>query len=144
MDYKQILMDVAIVLGTPILILLGNYFFFSGDSVDLFTDSGGLLVAEGDAGINTELGGKARTALSELRSIKIEEDFFSDPLFLSLRDFPSTIPSSPLGRPNPFVPTVEILRSVLLSEVIAGGAGTAPAPKVKQDEKPTSGKIKSP
>ncbi len=44
------------------------------------------------------------TTLSQLNSIKLDPTFFSDPAFLSLNDFSTTIPAQNTGRRNPFEP----------------------------------------
>lgn len=42
--------------------------------------------------------------LSSIRSISIDESFFSDPVFQSLQDFTTPIAPEPQGRQNPFAP----------------------------------------
>ncbi len=42
--------------------------------------------------------------LVDLKAIKIQKDFFSDPVFRSLQDFSTPVPDEPRGRANPFAP----------------------------------------
>lgn len=59
--------------------------------------------------------------LLELRAVSLNGTIFSDPIFLSLKDFGKEIVPEPVGRPNPFAPlpgavqpTVETTRSAQL------------------------------
>ncbi len=42
--------------------------------------------------------------LAELQRVEIDQTFFSDPRFLSLRDFSRPAAPEPVGRSNPFAP----------------------------------------
>lgn len=42
--------------------------------------------------------------LVDLKAIKIQKDFFGDPIFRSLQDFSTPVPDEPRGRVNPFAP----------------------------------------
>ncbi|MDP6387839.1 MAG: hypothetical protein QGG63_00980 [Candidatus Pacebacteria bacterium] len=44
------------------------------------------------------------TLLLDLRSVKLDESVFSDPVFKSLVDFGQELVSEPVGRENPFAP----------------------------------------
>lgn len=98
---KQIVIDIAVVVITPI-VLLGAYFVFhTEDPNDLLSDApGGAVIKPGEeAGAP---GGKARQALAVLRTLSIDVKFFDDPIFVSLQDFPVDVPTVPIGREYPF------------------------------------------
>lgn len=61
-----------------------------------------LLTTSGDD--TSPLSQELLTTLSQLNSIKLDPTFFTDPAFLSLNDFSTTIPSQNTGRRNPFAP----------------------------------------
>lgn len=71
------------------------YFYSSGDSGALLTNS-----AEQESPVSQEI----LAALGNLRTIKLDNSIFADPLFLSLSDFGVTIPPVAAGRRNPFAP----------------------------------------
>lgn len=47
--------------------------------------------------------------LLTLRAVTLSGTIFSDPVFMSLKDFSTTIQSEPAGRPNPFAPLSPVL-----------------------------------
>lgn len=66
------------------------------------TPSGELLSTENviDNGPEQEL----VSTLLALRAVKLDAAIFSDPAFMSLKDFSTQIVPEPVGRPNPFAP----------------------------------------
>lgn len=44
------------------------------------------------------------STLLTLRAVKLDGTIFTDPAFLSLKDFSTEIVPEPVGRPNPFAP----------------------------------------
>ncbi len=97
---KQFLIDVLVVLITPILFIGGYYF--------LKTDSSALLSATPFIGtqneVDPELGKKTEVALALLSSIQFDDSLFSDPAYLLLKKYTVEIPSADLGRSFPFTP----------------------------------------
>lgn len=58
--------------------------------------------------------------LLALRAVKLDGAVFSDPAFMSLKDFSTQIVPEPVGRPNPFAP------------LTVSGAGSASSTKAAQ------------
>jgi hypothetical protein len=54
--------------------------------------------------VNTQVGGELLSTLLNLKTIKLNDQIFSSPLFSSLTDFTITLGSGVEGRPNPFAP----------------------------------------
>lgn len=71
------------------------YFYSSGGSSALLTSS-----AEQESPVSQEV----LETLGNLRTIKLDNSIFSDPLFISLSDFGVNIPPAAAGRRNPFAP----------------------------------------
>lgn len=95
---------MVLVGGGAIVLALLYYFFTSSSSTATVTaDSGPSPVSQ-----------EILATLGNLRTIKLDNSVFSDPLFLSLSDFGVTIPPAAAGRRNPFAPV---------------GANNAPAQK---------------
>lgn len=69
------------------------YFFVGGGETPL-------LSTDEEAPVSQEL----VVTLGSLRTIKLDDTVFRDPLFLSLSDFGVTIPPAAAGRRNPFAP----------------------------------------
>jgi hypothetical protein len=90
---------LLILLG---LVILGvAWYFFSGSS-----DTPDLLeTTAGPAGLsaNPQEADLVQTLLA-LRAVSLSGTIFSDPAFMSLRDFGTQIIPEPIGRPNPFAP----------------------------------------
>lgn len=88
---------------TPILIagaiVLGLYayfaFFRSAPSEDL-------LVSDSDQ--VSETSKELLATLANLKTIKLDDSIFSDPVFLSLTNFGVQLPPENVGRRNPFAP----------------------------------------
>ena len=62
------------------------------------------LVAETGQVKQSTIGQELVTALSKLKSLPLDENFFQDPVFQSLNDFSVPIASQEVGRANPFSP----------------------------------------
>jgi len=70
---------------------------FSGEEGNVLT----VLEPEGPgAAVEREL----LSTLLELRSLRLNEGIFNDPVFHSLRDFGQPLTPQPIGRNNPFAP----------------------------------------
>jgi hypothetical protein len=80
-----------------IVLLVAGVFWFSLSGGD---ESSSLLVTDvvSDGGPDAEL----VATLLTLRAVKLDGTIFSDPAFLSLKDFSTSIKAEPVGRPNPF------------------------------------------
>lgn len=62
------------------------------------------LVAETGQATQSVIGQELLSALSKLRALTLDENFFKDPVFQSLKDFSVPIASQAVGRSNPFLP----------------------------------------
>lgn len=98
------------VLGLVVLVVLawGYFTYFGGSS------SAPLTAVPSDAAISGDL----LTVLGSLHTIKLDNSIFTDPVFLSLSDFGTTIPPQTPGRSDPFAP---------IGAVSLSGAGTTTA-----------------
>ena len=82
---------IAVIVG------VGAYFAYSAGKTDeLLTATSSTPTSQ----VSQEL----LITLGDLRSIKLDDSIFSDPVFLSLVDFGIDIPLQPVGRDNPFSP----------------------------------------
>lgn len=85
-----------IVIGVIIVVLVAAaYFYFHRDN-----SSDALLTTGNTTTVDNDL----LNALHQLRSLKLDNSIFSNPVWLSLGDFGKVISPQPLGRPNPFSP----------------------------------------
>lgn len=73
--------------------LVWGYFAFFGGS-----SSAPLTAVSSDSALS----GNLLTTLNSLHTIKLDNSIFTDPVFLSLSDFGTTLPDQPSGRANPF------------------------------------------
>lgn len=87
---NMVLIGVVVVAGG-----LLYYFFMSSGSGELLTSS-----EDSELPVSQEL----LSTLGNLRTIKLDNSIFSDPLFISLSDFGVSIPPAAAGRRNPFAP----------------------------------------
>jgi hypothetical protein len=96
---KQTLLDVIVVLIIPALLIVGYVNIGAEQLTSLVTFNmiGTIMPANTD---NT--GMTTKTAISELRSIKLDDSIFSDPRYQSLVDFSGKIGTSTAGRDYPF------------------------------------------
>ncbi len=77
-------------------VVVWGYFTFFGSS------GGAPLTAVSP---DSALSGNLLTTLNSLHTIKLDDSIFTDPVFLSLSDFGTTLAPEPAGRGNPFAPT---------------------------------------
>ncbi len=81
-----------------IVLLGGGWYALSGNSAPAPTLT--TTQAAGSSPANSNL----VSTLLALRSVKLDASIFSDPAFMSLKDFSTQIVPEPVGRPNPFAP----------------------------------------
>lgn len=93
---KTNLKNILIFGGLLVAIVVGYSYFFSGDGSDA------PLVATTPA--QTTAGGDLLGLLLNLRSLRLDDSVFSNPVFRRLTNFGVEIPEEPLGRSNPFAP----------------------------------------
>lgn len=117
---KQILTDIAVVLIFPLLLIWGFYSLNKEDGALLSLAAPAIATHEGVEA--EQLGSKTKEALERLRSIPTElnQSLFSDPAYLMLRDYQVTIPTVPLGRPNPFTPP-QVIENLSRASRASGG-----------------------
>ena len=85
-----------VIIGIVIAAMAALYYFYSsGSNAPLLTSSEGT-----DSPVSQEI----LATLGNLRTIRLDNSIFSDPLFVSLSDFGVTIPPAAAGRRNPFAP----------------------------------------
>lgn len=77
------------------VLYLGYQFFFAAPTEDAL-----IVTTEQGAGPDQDL----IALLFELKSIRLDNAIFGDPLFQSLNDFGQTLVQEPVGRQNPFAP----------------------------------------
>lgn len=71
------------------------------DGTPVATDSTGALTAAAPTDPDTQ---NILSILLALRSVKLDDTIFSNPAFMSLKDFSTQILAEPAGRPDPFAP----------------------------------------
>lgn len=103
MNVKQILIDIAVVLGIPILVV-GGYFIY------LSSTGGQFFVAEESPEDSKLLqtGASVKAQLEALKAIRLDGSLFTDPAYLSLEHYPVDIGETTFGREYPFSPTPEV------------------------------------
>ena len=91
--YKNIIIIVIIIIiaGAAYTLLTGN------------TDDR-LLVSDTPSDTSSVIESDLLTLLLDIRSVKLNGDIFSDPIFRSLEDFGQDLVPEPVGRDNPFAP----------------------------------------
>lgn len=104
---KQILLDLLIVIALPLLVVFG-YFYLKSDEGSALLSAASRETVALPGQERKELGVKTKTALAELSSINFDESIFSDPAFLSLKDFTEEIDPTPIGRDYPFTAPDEL------------------------------------
>lgn len=75
------------------------------------------------------LGRELLTTLARLKSTKLDTSIFSDPVFVSLRDFGVEIAPQPVGRRNPFAALDQgagTAKSGAAQRALPGGSGASP------------------
>lgn len=87
-----------IVVVVAVLVAIGVWIGLSSSS----SSEGSLLSTEviGNNGPDKDL----VSTLLALRAVKLDASLFTDPAFISLKDFSTQIVAEPVGRPNPFAP----------------------------------------
>ncbi len=96
---SNLLKNLLIALGLAIILFVGYVVFIKNGSTDSDTLVAGTFSEE--AGLESQ---QLLTTLNELKLLNVEGRLFSDPLFLSLRDFRIELGTEPGGRSNPFAP----------------------------------------
>jgi hypothetical protein len=92
-----ILSHKIIVVIVALLVAVGVWIGLSSSETP-----GSLLAVETvtEQGANQDL----VSTLLALRAVKLDASLFTDPAFVSLKDFSTQIVPEPVGRPNPFAP----------------------------------------
>lgn len=85
-----------VVIGVIVAALAALYYFYSS--------SGGGATLTSSADAQSPVSVEILATLGNLRTIKLDNSLFADPLFISLSDFGVTIPPAAAGRRNPFAP----------------------------------------
>ena len=98
-------MNRNLIISLAILAVVGSagYFYITRDRV---SDSD-LLVGIPVEEVAT-VDGDLLSALSDLRTLQLDDSIFSDPKFLSFQNFSTTIQPQPAGRQNPFAPLTSL------------------------------------
>lgn len=91
-ELKNIIIFVAILAG----LYFAYTFFFSDNSTPVATIS-----PEGSGG---DVGANILPLLLQLKTIKLDQTVFADPIFKSLQNFSVDLPIEGTGRPDPFAP----------------------------------------
>ncbi len=94
--------DKRMVIGfvTVLVVLAGGFFYWlSGDSGSAGT---GAITVFPTSPLDATLGRDLLVALATLKSTKLDTSIFTDPVFVSLKDFSVDISAQPVGRRNPF------------------------------------------
>jgi hypothetical protein len=86
---------IAIIIIVAVL----GYFYFYGSSAPAASGLVQSSPSDSDA-----VGAQVLTLLNQIQSLKIDTSIFSDPGFLTLRDYSVAIPPESVGRSNPFAP----------------------------------------
>jgi hypothetical protein len=94
-----------------------GYFYLSGSSAPA---SSVVLLSSGPN--SAAVGAQDLALLQQIQSLKIDTSLFSDPGYLTLRDYSVAIPPVNVGRPNPFAPLSGFSSSVSVSVPPAGAA----------------------
>ena len=87
---------ILITLG--VIVVIGIWWGFSQE-----TPSTSLIETQTSSVVSPEDRGLVDTLL-QLRAVSLSGTIFSDPAFMSLRDFGKQVIPEPVGRPNPFAP----------------------------------------
>lgn len=91
--------NLLIALVILVAIIVAGYFYATRDrSTDVLLTS--VYSNTGSSTVQTNL----LTVLRQLRTLRLDDAIFSDPVWLSLRDFGQTLSPQPSGRVNPFAP----------------------------------------
>lgn len=94
--------DKRMVIGFVIVFVVlasGFFYWLSGDSG---SEGTGALTVLPTSPLDATLGRDLLVALATLKSTKLDTSIFTDPVFVSLKDFSVDISAQPVGRRNPF------------------------------------------
>lgn len=94
MDFIKQHTSLIFIAAIVLLGAFGFYYYAGSGSSDVLTASG-TTIPEGQ---------NILALLTKVQKIKLNDAIFSDPVFLSLTDFGTTLPPQPIGRTNPFAP----------------------------------------
>jgi hypothetical protein len=108
-----------VVIGVIIAAVAGLYLYSS--------NSGGSATVTSAMEEDSPISHEVLATLGNLRTIKLDDSLFQDPLFLSLSDFGVTIPPAAAGRRNPFAP---VGQGGGASKTTVVSTSTSPAPGV--------------
>ena len=87
-----------------ILLLLAGVIVAGVVWYSFMRDKGGKLLQTEDITKPTAVDSDVVTILLQLRAVSLSGTIFTDPAFISLKDFGRQIIPEPIGRPNPFAP----------------------------------------
>lgn len=85
-----------VVIGVIVAAVVALYFYSSS--------SGGGAILTSSMEAESPVSHEILATLGNLRTIRLDDSIFKDPLFMSLSDFGVTIPPAAAGRRNPFAP----------------------------------------
>ncbi|MEK9153898.1 MAG: hypothetical protein AAB798_00335 [Patescibacteria group bacterium] len=88
----------VIIIVSGVLVAIGIWLGLRGD-----TPSDSLITTQASSNVSPEDRSLVDTLL-QLRAVSLSGTIFSDPAFVSLRDFGTQIIPEPIGRANPFAP----------------------------------------
>ncbi len=91
---------MIIILGVLVVALIG-WWTLSGGSTGSTAPT---LSTSNAAGVSSPADQTLVTTLLALRAVQLDGTIFSDPAFMSLKDFSTPIVPEPIGRSNPFAP----------------------------------------
>ena len=101
---KQMLTDFLVVLVAPICFVAAYHLLMdrgiTTEELLAITAPGGESATPGSESV--VLGAKSKSILMELKSINFDESIFSDPVFMSLKDFTPKYITTDVGRDQPF------------------------------------------
>lgn len=94
-------MNRNLIISLAILLIVGfaGYFYVTRDRVS----DADLLVGVPVQNV-ASVDGDLLSALSDLRTLRLDDTIFSNPKFNSFQNFSTTIQPQPAGRQNPFAP----------------------------------------
>jgi len=87
-----------LIITVIVIIAILVYFYWTGNKT-----SESLTLQELN-NANQVAGTQVLNLLNEISSLKIDNEFFNNPVYKTLRDYSVEIPSLPVGRSNPFSP----------------------------------------
>lgn len=91
------------IVAVVIIAIIGGLMYWSlssGDESSITSDT----PLGGDYENTQLIGADIRDLLAQLNSLKIDADFFNDPVYKDLVDYRTAIPAQKVGRVNPFAP----------------------------------------